>query len=42
MWKAVERNPEVTFTVVGDYAFVPGPGALLRGRPVHLPGARHR
>ncbi|GAA0850553.1 FMN-binding negative transcriptional regulator [Streptosporangium amethystogenes subsp. fukuiense] len=24
VWKAIEHNPDVTFTVIGDYAFVPG------------------
>ncbi|MFH8735421.1 FMN-binding negative transcriptional regulator [Streptomyces sp. NPDC017964] len=25
VWKAIENDPNVTFTVIGDYAFVPGP-----------------
>lgn len=25
VWAAIERNPNVVLTVVGDYAFVPGP-----------------
>jgi transcriptional regulator len=25
VWKAIEQDPRVTFTVIGDYAFVPGP-----------------
>ncbi|MFF4145082.1 FMN-binding negative transcriptional regulator [Streptomyces sp. NPDC001698] len=25
VWKAIEHDPHVTFTVIGDYAFVPGP-----------------
>ncbi|MFE5113833.1 FMN-binding negative transcriptional regulator [Streptomyces sp. NPDC056663] len=25
VWKAIEQNPNVTFTVIGDYAFIPGP-----------------
>ncbi|MBP0932450.1 FMN-binding negative transcriptional regulator [Streptomyces sp. KCTC 0041BP] len=25
VWKAIEADPNVTFTVTGDYAFVPGP-----------------
>ncbi|MFH8974325.1 FMN-binding negative transcriptional regulator [Streptomyces sp. NPDC017890] len=25
LWKAIEHDPNVTFTVIGDYAFVPGP-----------------
>lgn len=24
-WKAIEHDPNVTFTVIGDYAFIPGP-----------------
>ncbi|MEU7052639.1 FMN-binding negative transcriptional regulator [Streptomyces lavenduligriseus] len=30
VWKAIEHDPNVTFTVVGDYAFIPGP---WRARP---------
>ncbi|MFD0065533.1 FMN-binding negative transcriptional regulator [Streptomyces sp. NPDC056690] len=25
VWKAIEHDPNVTFTVIGDYAFIPGP-----------------
>ncbi|WP_329363426.1 FMN-binding negative transcriptional regulator [Streptomyces sp. NBC_01483] len=25
VWEAIEHDPNVTFTVIGDYAFVPGP-----------------
>lgn len=25
VWAAIEHDPNVTFTVVGDYAFIPGP-----------------
>ncbi|MDX2922752.1 MULTISPECIES: FMN-binding negative transcriptional regulator [Streptomyces] len=25
VWKAIEADPDVTFTVTGDYAFIPGP-----------------
>ncbi|KND25552.1 transcriptional regulator, partial [Streptomyces europaeiscabiei] len=25
VWKAIETDPNVTFTVTGDYAFIPGP-----------------
>lgn len=25
VWKAIEADPNVTFTVTGDYAFIPGP-----------------
>ncbi|WP_460959566.1 FMN-binding negative transcriptional regulator [Parasphingorhabdus pacifica] len=24
VWASIERNPNVTFTVIGDYAFIPG------------------
>lgn len=30
VWKAIEHDPNVTFTVIGDYAFIPGP---WRARP---------
>jgi transcriptional regulator len=30
VWKAIEHDPSVTFTVIGDYAFIPGP---WRARP---------
>ncbi|MFE2053428.1 FMN-binding negative transcriptional regulator [Streptomyces sp. NPDC059459] len=25
VWKAIDADPNVTFTVIGDYAFIPGP-----------------
>lgn len=25
VWQAIEHDPNVTFTVIGDYAFIPGP-----------------
>ncbi|MFH9671772.1 FMN-binding negative transcriptional regulator [Streptomyces sp. NPDC017405] len=25
VWEAIEHDPDVTFTVIGDYAFIPGP-----------------
>ncbi|MFF8196386.1 FMN-binding negative transcriptional regulator [Streptomyces bobili] len=25
VWKSIEYDPNVTFTVIGDYAFIPGP-----------------
>ncbi|MEV0601899.1 FMN-binding negative transcriptional regulator [Streptomyces sp. NPDC050315] len=25
VWQAIEQDPNVTFTVIGDYAFIPGP-----------------
>lgn len=35
VWKAIERDPNVTFTVIGDYAFIPGPWRTKAGtRPV--------
>ncbi|GAA2082539.1 FMN-binding negative transcriptional regulator [Streptomyces albiaxialis] len=33
VWAAVERDPHVLFTVVGDYAFVPGPWRAKDGVP---------
>ncbi|GAA3073699.1 FMN-binding negative transcriptional regulator [Streptosporangium carneum] len=33
VWKAIEHNPDVTFTVIGDYAFVPGPWRAAPGTP---------
>ncbi|MFD9291930.1 FMN-binding negative transcriptional regulator [Streptomyces sp. NPDC060030] len=33
VWKAVEQDANVTFTVVGDYAFVPGPWRAGPGTP---------
>ncbi|MFE6458215.1 FMN-binding negative transcriptional regulator [Streptomyces cinereoruber] len=33
VWKAIEADPDVTFTVTGDYAFVPGPWRAKPGTP---------
>ncbi|MEV5886970.1 FMN-binding negative transcriptional regulator [Streptomyces sp. NPDC052020] len=33
VWKAIEHDPAVTFTVIGDYAFVPGPWRAGPGTP---------
>ncbi|GGW12545.1 transcriptional regulator [Streptomyces capoamus] len=33
VWAAIERDPNVTFTVFGDYAFVPGPWRAPSGTP---------
>ncbi|MGW2729625.1 FMN-binding negative transcriptional regulator [Streptomyces sp. NPDC001494] len=33
VWEAVEHDPNVTFTVFGDYAFVPGPWRARPGTP---------
>ncbi|MFF4169708.1 FMN-binding negative transcriptional regulator [Streptomyces sp. NPDC001744] len=33
VWKAIEAAPDVTFTVIGDYAFVPGPWRAAPGTP---------
>ncbi|WP_069812528.1 FMN-binding negative transcriptional regulator [Streptomyces sp. TP-A0874] len=33
VWKAIERNPNVLLTVVGDYAFIPGPWRAKAGTP---------
>ncbi|MFF9126659.1 FMN-binding negative transcriptional regulator [Streptomyces sp. NPDC014889] len=33
VWKAIEHDPNVTFTVFGDYAFVPGPWRAQPGIP---------
>ncbi|MEU8249750.1 FMN-binding negative transcriptional regulator [Nonomuraea sp. NPDC048916] len=33
VWKAIEHDPNVTFTVIGDYAFVPGPWRAQPGTP---------
>ncbi|MGN3955308.1 FMN-binding negative transcriptional regulator [Streptomyces sp. WAC8370] len=33
VWRAVEAAPHVTFTVIGDYAFVPGPWRAKPGVP---------
>ncbi|MEU6590050.1 FMN-binding negative transcriptional regulator [Streptomyces sp. NPDC046881] len=32
-WTAIEQDPNVTFTVFGDYAFVPGPWRAQPGTP---------
>ncbi|MGW0969632.1 FMN-binding negative transcriptional regulator [Streptomyces sp. NPDC002516] len=33
VWEAIETDPHVTFTVTGDYAFVPGPWRAKPGLP---------
>jgi transcriptional regulator len=33
VWKAIEHDPNVVFTVIGDYAFVPGPWRAAAGIP---------
>ncbi|MEU2552291.1 FMN-binding negative transcriptional regulator [Streptomyces sp. NPDC013313] len=33
VWAAIEHDPNVTFTVFGDYAFVPGPWRAKPGTP---------
>jgi transcriptional regulator len=33
VWHAVEHDPNVTFTVFGDYAFIPGPWRAGPGTP---------
>ncbi|WP_037852540.1 FMN-binding negative transcriptional regulator [Streptomyces sp. NRRL S-340] len=33
VWAAIEHDPDVTFTVIGDYAFVPGPWRAKPGTP---------
>ncbi|WP_030339815.1 FMN-binding negative transcriptional regulator [Streptomyces sp. NRRL S-1022] len=33
VWEAIEQDPDVTFTVFGDYAFVPGPWRAPAGTP---------
>ncbi|KUL64093.1 FMN-binding negative transcriptional regulator [Streptomyces sp. NRRL S-1521] len=33
VWKAIEHDPHVTFTVIGDYAFIPGPWRAKAGTP---------
>ncbi|MCX4781845.1 FMN-binding negative transcriptional regulator [Streptomyces sp. NBC_01264] len=33
VWKAIEADPKVTFTVTGDYAFIPGPWRAKPGTP---------
>ncbi|MFJ6770508.1 FMN-binding negative transcriptional regulator [Kitasatospora sp. NPDC091257] len=34
-WKAIEHDPNVTLTVTGDYAFIPGPWRAEPGTPPH-------
>ncbi|MEU6417533.1 FMN-binding negative transcriptional regulator [Streptomyces spiralis] len=33
VWESIEHDPNVTFTVTGDYAFVPGPWRAGPGTP---------
>lgn len=33
VWKAIEHDPNVTFTVIGDYAFIPGPWRVKPDTP---------
>ncbi|MFI7708985.1 FMN-binding negative transcriptional regulator [Nonomuraea sp. NPDC049480] len=33
VWKAIEHDPNVVFTVIGDYAFIPGPRRTKAGTP---------
>ncbi|GAA2783854.1 FMN-binding negative transcriptional regulator [Streptomyces rameus] len=33
VWEAIEHDPAVTLTVIGDYAFVPGPWRAEPGTP---------
>ncbi|MET9423869.1 FMN-binding negative transcriptional regulator [Streptomyces sp. NPDC006540] len=33
VWKAIENDPDVLFTVFGDYAFIPGPWRAKPGTP---------
>ncbi|MDT0466487.1 FMN-binding negative transcriptional regulator [Streptomyces gibsoniae] len=33
VWKAIENDPAVLFTVFGDYAFIPGPWRAAAGTP---------
>ncbi|MFD0662796.1 FMN-binding negative transcriptional regulator [Thermocatellispora tengchongensis] len=33
VWKAIEHDPHVLFTVFGDYAFIPGPWRAKAGTP---------
>ncbi|MGW0699123.1 FMN-binding negative transcriptional regulator [Streptomyces sp. NPDC002867] len=33
VWKAIENDPNVLFTVFGDYAFIPGPWRANAGTP---------
>ncbi|MEU7302819.1 FMN-binding negative transcriptional regulator [Streptomyces sp. NPDC007206] len=34
VWHAIEHDPHVTFTVIGDYAFIPGPWRAKPGIPL--------
>ncbi|WP_328315778.1 FMN-binding negative transcriptional regulator [Streptomyces sp. NBC_00388] len=31
VWEAIERDPNVTFTIIGDYAFIPAPWRAAPG-----------
>ncbi|MEU6091345.1 FMN-binding negative transcriptional regulator [Streptomyces sp. NPDC047085] len=33
VWKAIEHDPNVVLTVIGDYAFIPGPWRAPAGTP---------
>ncbi|MEU3788098.1 FMN-binding negative transcriptional regulator, partial [Streptomyces sp900129855] len=33
VWKAIEHDPDILFTVFGDYAFIPGPWRAKAGTP---------
>ncbi|MFJ9909150.1 FMN-binding negative transcriptional regulator [Streptomyces sp. NPDC101152] len=33
IWKAIEHDPNVVLTVIGDYAFIPGPWRAQPGTP---------
>ncbi|MGW0842450.1 FMN-binding negative transcriptional regulator [Streptomyces sp. NPDC002787] len=33
VWKAIEHDPNVVFTVIGDYAFIPGSWRATSGTP---------
>ncbi|MFE9820478.1 FMN-binding negative transcriptional regulator [Streptomyces sp. NPDC005773] len=33
VWEAIAHDPNVTFTVIGDYAFIPGPWRAKPGTP---------
>ncbi|MFG3138097.1 FMN-binding negative transcriptional regulator [Streptomyces sp. NPDC048211] len=33
VWEAIEHDPNVTFTVIGDYAFIPAPWRASPGTP---------
>ncbi|MCG5213435.1 FMN-binding negative transcriptional regulator [Streptosporangium sp. KLBMP 9127] len=33
VWAAIEHDPNVIFTVIGDYAFIPGPWRAKAGTP---------